>query len=189
MYNTSIVCVSGRAGTGKTTVADYLIDKEYVSVSFATPIKEVISQLFGWDMSILEGTSPEMRVLKETLVHPIFKITPRQAMQKVGAAFRSIREDFWIRTAEIRINDLIQQGKKVVIPDLRFNNEYNLLKSMNARMICLYTQDSDLIKDPKLDVSENEYIDFAHEMIMIKNKKDKTLFDEVEFLITPPKFI
>jgi hypothetical protein len=179
-----IVAITGRAGTGKTTVAEYLIDKGYETVSFATPIKEVTNILLGWSMEILEGTNPENRILKETLKHPTLGMTPRQAMQQIGTVFKNIRDDFWIRIAEEKILSYIKQGKNVVIPDVRFTNEYELLSSLEATIICLYTDEKTYkVKYPELHISENEYIDFVDKIPNIYNKKDESLFEEVNRVI------
>ena len=86
-----IIGVCGFIGSGKNTVAEYLVEKhKFVPVSFAHVLKDACASLFGWDREMLEGKTEESRVQREQvdefwaerLQIPCF--TPRYALQYIG---------------------------------------------------------------------------------------------------------
>lgn len=51
-----IIGVCGLIGSGKDTIADYLVNiHEFRRDSFAATLKDVVSAVFGWDRDMLEG--------------------------------------------------------------------------------------------------------------------------------------
>jgi len=52
-----ILGVTGLIGSGKDTIADYLVTTHgFKRVSFAASLKDAVSTVFGWDREMLEGT-------------------------------------------------------------------------------------------------------------------------------------
>ena len=77
-----IVGLLGLAGSGKGTVADYMVNEfGYEKQSFASPIKDITSTLFGWDRALLEGDTKESREFREKQQG---KYIPRDVLQKIG---------------------------------------------------------------------------------------------------------
>ncbi len=61
-----IIAISGLIGSGKDTVADYLVNlHEYRRESFAGNLKDGMSAIFGWDREMLEGRSKSSREWRE----------------------------------------------------------------------------------------------------------------------------
>ena len=57
-----IIGVTGFIGSGKDTIANYLVAKHgFVRDSFAGTLKDAVAQVFGWDRELLEGLTPEAR--------------------------------------------------------------------------------------------------------------------------------
>ena len=57
-----LVGLCGFAGSGKSTVAQYLVREHgYTRISFAAAVKDITAILFQWDRASLEGTTPETR--------------------------------------------------------------------------------------------------------------------------------
>lgn len=121
-----IIGLLGFIGSGKGTAGDILAAKHgFVQDSFARPLKDAVSAMFGWDRQMLEGATAESRAWRE---QPDafwtekfgFPFTPRQALQLMGTeAGRNVfHKDLWVIS-------LIQrnQGHNVVITDVRFKNE------------------------------------------------------------------
>ena len=132
-----IVCC-GLANAGKDQVAKRLISKHnFIKISFASILKDVISVLFNWDRSKLEGDTEDGREWRETVDDwwskklNIPKFTPRWAMQNIGTdLFRKhFNTNIWIYALEKKLEDL--KDKNIVITDCRFENEYNFLKNIN----------------------------------------------------------
>ena len=60
-----IIGVVGFMNSGKGTVGDILNEYGYVSESFARPLKDAVSNIFGWPRSLLEGDTGFSRKWRE----------------------------------------------------------------------------------------------------------------------------
>ena len=57
-----IIGLCGRAGSGKDTIADFLVNEyNFTKLSFGKILKDVVSIIFGWDRKLLEGDTIESR--------------------------------------------------------------------------------------------------------------------------------
>ena len=130
-----ILGVTGLIGSGKDTIADYLVTEHgFKRVSFAASLKDAVSAVFGWDREMLEGTSKQSRAWREEvdewwadrLAMP--ELTPRWVLQYWGTdVFRNhFHTDIWVASVE---NKLRQTKDDIVITDCRFSNEVNAIKS------------------------------------------------------------
>ena len=136
-----IVCC-GFSGSGKDQVAKRLIDKHnFIKISFATILKDILSVLFSWKRDMIEGNTEESRKWRETIDDwwstklNIPNFTPRWAMQNIGTdLFRNhFNQDIWILALEKRLEEL--KDKNIVITDCRFENEYNFLKKITNKFL------------------------------------------------------
>jgi hypothetical protein len=129
-----ILGVTGLIGSGKDTIADYLVTEHgFKRVSFAASLKDAVSAVFGWDREMLEGTSKESRKWREEvdtwwaerLNMP--NLTPRWVLQYMGTdVFRNhFHTDIWVASVE---NKLRQTNDDIIITDCRFSNEVDAIK-------------------------------------------------------------
>lgn len=131
-----LIGICGLINSGKSTIADYLVKKHnYESYSWATPLKDVTSYLFGWDRNMLEGASPEMREIREQpdawWSSRLGKSwSPRYALQYMGTDVMrdKLHQDIWVLIGQ----KTIEGKEKVVISDTRFPNEIAAIKSMGG---------------------------------------------------------
>lgn len=136
-----IVVISGFIGSGKDTVANYLVeDYGFRHESFAKSLKDAVSAVFGWDRILLEGKTDEARAWREQ-VDPwwsnrlgISDLTPRFVLQYWGTEVcrKNYHNDIWIASLEKR---LLDQGGNVVISDCRFPNEIKAVQQMGAKLV------------------------------------------------------
>ena len=136
-----IIAISGLIGSGKDTVADYLVNlHEYRRESFAGNLKDSMSAIFGWDREMLEGRSKSSREWREQ-VDPWWaerlnmpELTPRWILQYVGTDVirANFHNDMWIASLE---NKLRKSEDDIVISDVRFKNEVTMLRNLGA--ICI----------------------------------------------------
>jgi len=123
-----IVAVSGKRGAGKSALARVLIeDYGFVLGSFAKPLKERAKLDFCLSAAQVYGDQKEV-------VDPRYGMTSRDILIKIGQAYRSIDNDFWVN--ELR-KSLETEIRPVVIDDMRFVNEANMLKGMGAMLVRL----------------------------------------------------
>ena len=136
-----IIGVCGFIGSGKDTVADYLVNQhEFRRESFAGTLKDAVAAIFGWDREMLEGKSKEAREWREEvdawwaerLNMPT--LTPRWVLQYWGTevARRGFHNDIWIASLE---NKLRQSRDNIVISDCRFSNEIASIKDAGGKVV------------------------------------------------------
>lgn len=133
-----MVGIVGFIGSGKGTVGDILHrDHNFEVESFAKPLKDAASCIFGWNRELLEGATSESRSWREQpdkFWSEAFgkSFTPREALQLLGT--ESCRDIFH---QDIWVSSLINRCKQrnVVITDVRFKNEVNGLRKHNAILI------------------------------------------------------
>ena len=158
-----IIGVSGRKYNGKDSIADYLVKNHgYIKLSFADQLKKALELLFNFDHDQLYGS-------KKELVDEYWGYSPRYLMQYLGTqVFRdTIDKDFWVKSLE---NNIIKNyhDKKIVISDLRFTNEYNMIKKLGGYVIRVKR---DSISN--LDQHESEsMIDSLYYDFLIENNYD-----------------
>jgi len=134
-----IIGVVGFIGSGKGTVADILVNKkDFTKISFADSLKDATAAIFGWPRALLEGDTDESREFRETKDEWWSKktglhITPRNMLQKLGteAGRDVIHDDLWVLSAERKIG----MYKNVVIPDVRFPNEMDIIQNMGGFIV------------------------------------------------------
>jgi len=132
-----LIALLGVRGSGKSTIANYLVDNyKFTSLSFAEKLKQVVSIAFDINLELLEGNSLESRIYRETQ-NEFWGMTPRQMLETVGTKLfrKGISEDFWIKIVEKKIINLLNNGENVVISDLRFVNEWEMLKKYNVKVV------------------------------------------------------
>jgi hypothetical protein len=136
-----IIGVCGFIGSGKDTIADYLVNThEFRRESFANTLKDAVSSVFGWDRTMLEGRTKEARAWREQ-VDPWWaerlgmpNLTPRWVLQYWGTEVcrRGFHDDIWIASLE---NKLRNSKDHIVISDCRFPNEIKSIKSAGGIVI------------------------------------------------------
>lgn len=138
MKSKKIIGVLGNIGSGKGTLGDILVEEGYMQLSFAGSLKDAVSVIFHWDRGLLEGDTEESRDFREQ--EDLFwsrkigyKVTPRNILQKIGTDV--LRDNFlssiWIDSLERKMYDY----DKIVVTDVRFNNEMEFIKSCNGKLI------------------------------------------------------
>jgi hypothetical protein len=136
-----IIGICGFIGSGKDTVADYLVNfHEFRRESFASTLKDAVASVFGWDRTMLEGRTKEAREWREQ-VDPWWAarldmptLTPRWVLQYWGTEVcrRAFHDDIWIASLE---NKLRNSRDNVVISDCRFPNEIESLKRAGGNIV------------------------------------------------------
>jgi len=135
-----LIGILGRINSGKDTVARELVETYgFRQDSFASTLKDITAQIFGWDRELLSGGSVESRAFREEvdewwaeqLGMPNF--TPRLALQLIGTdVFRNnFHTDIWVLSAMRRY----KEGENVVISDARFPNEVQIIRSLGGHII------------------------------------------------------
>ncbi len=146
----TLIGFTGRAGSGKTTVANRVKERLRVQhkmhrscvvevAKFAAPIR---------DMLRVVGVHKGDELCEEP--HPLF----RSAAQFLGSWFREADADFWVNTM---LNDLAGRETPtiVLLDDVRFDNEAETC-DLVVRLTCT-TRDGGLTPEQFLHESEREW--------------------------------
>lgn len=136
-----IIGFVGLIGAGKDTAADYLVNfYGFRRDSFANTLKDAVSNVFGWDRTLLEGRTKEAREWREQ-VDPwwadrlgIPKLTPRWILQYWGTDVcrKAFHDDIWIASLE---NKMRKTKDNIVISDVRFPNEITAIHNAGGIVI------------------------------------------------------
>ncbi len=135
-----IIGICGLIGSGKDSVADILVqEKNFKKISFADKLKDGVATVFGWDRSMLEGKTSNSRDWREEKddfwsAELGKDISPRLVLQLFGT--ECMRQGFydgiWVSLVKKHIIDNPKQN--FVIPDVRFPNEANMIKSIHGEV-------------------------------------------------------
>lgn len=140
----TLIAISGFMGSGKDTVADYLIKNyNFKKESLAFSLKDATSYIFNWPRDLLEGNTAESRIWRETPDEwwserlEIENFTPRLALQLLGTeVFRnSFHTNIWVYSLESRLRDI---ESNIVITDCRFPNEISMIKSLGGKVVMVH---------------------------------------------------
>jgi len=136
-----IVGICGFIGSGKDTVADYLMNvHEFRRDSFASTLKDAVSLVFGWDRTLIEGRTKQSREWREQVDSwwaerlNIPHLTPRWILQYWGTDIlrNHFHDDLWIASLE---NKLRNSQDNVVVSDCRFPNEIRGIRQSGGFVI------------------------------------------------------
>lgn len=136
-----IVGITGLIGSGKDTIADYLVNHyNFKRMSYAGVLKDAVAAVFHWDREMLEGSTKESRAWREQVDEwwanrlDIPHLSPRWVLQFWGTDLcrKHFHDDIWIASIEYKLNNIKDH---IVISDCRFPNELASLKSVGATTI------------------------------------------------------
>ena len=153
-----IIGVCGLIGSGKDTIADYLVNiHEFRRDSFAATLKDAVAAVFGWNRDMLEGRTRSSREWREQpdawwSARLGRDITPRWVLQWWGTEVcrRGFHDDIWIASLE---NKLRASRDDVVISDCRFPNEIAAIRAQGGHVIRVQRG-----ADPEWFVAARQYL-------------------------------
>lgn len=176
-----IIGVSGVAGAGKDTVAEFLRPHEFVRVALADPIKRIAVEVYALTIEQCWGDQKEVLDTR-------YNRTPRHIMQWIGTQMgREIYSNTWVEYLLRVVNRLLNdehytylytgpeglhdrqpkeyRGGKctlpamwagVVVSDVRFQNEIDGLRAAGAKLIRVKRPGAGLKGGAAQHVSETE---------------------------------
>jgi hypothetical protein len=183
-----LVGLTGLKGSGKDTVADYLVKHHgYEKVSFAALLKESVASLFDIQREYIEEwkndphVSVAIRITELDQTPPLsitaIEMSFREFLQRYGTeAHREVfGQDFWVEQAFMSFPFTVRDN--LVFPDVRFDNEAIAIIVRDGLVFSVERPGSDLEDQHASEQGINpEWIaDFLH------NDGDfENLYDQIE---------
>lgn len=133
-----IIGICGLKNSGKDTIGDIICkhDDSFVKMSFADTLKDITAILMGWDRELLQGSTIESREWREKAddywSDKFGKmITPRIILQELGTNVlrNQFLQSIWVDSLQKK---LMEMDKNVVITDVRFPNEIDMIKELGG---------------------------------------------------------
>jgi hypothetical protein len=121
--NDIIIGITGRRGSGKDSAAniflkEFLTTHHVIKMGFADSVKDDICEIFGI-------TREKLEVIKNNTI-------VRHLLQWYGTDFTRKKDpNYWVKEIEYRISKLekLEVPYFIIIPDVRFQNELDWIKS------------------------------------------------------------
>lgn len=135
-----IIAFIGRSRHGKDTAADILeLKYNFIRRAFATILKEICRLLFDFSEDQLYGKSKD-------LIDERWNFSPRKTFQFIGTDLirkymyklnPDIGEKFWVIRLEMYLRKIQRENpeQNIVIPDVRFQNEADMIKNSGGYLI------------------------------------------------------
>jgi hypothetical protein len=159
---------SPEARSGKGTVARVLVDEfGYTERQFSAPIKAawtgLLESIGCGDLvaATLEGP------LKETALPRVGGLSFRKFAEHIGDGLRGDNPDLWIKIISEQLGVDAFAGRRVVLSDLRYPNEFTLIKTVGGSCVRVeradgYTRGFKQPSEGRLDNHDFDYTLKAH---------------------------
>ena len=182
-----IIGLGYQARAGKDTVAAHLVNNySFIQESFAYPLKEHIGrQICGFNDKQLYGA------WKET-IDPEWGMTPRQMLQLIGtdALRKVVHDSFWVIPMKRKLKEHIRNERHVVISDVRFMNEINLIKEIGGKVVKVVRHNPDKISGFEKHSSETELENFSDwDYVLENNGTLEELYMKADIMMKQPIYL
>ena len=155
MENFGLIGLSGKAGVGKSTIAEHICcETDGLRLSFADALRAECAELYDIDIDASHTAAGKAAMCS----HPALPapMTVREVMVWHGARRRREDPEYWVRRLLDQIFDLAPgEYEAVVVDDVRMENELTALLDMGATLIRVQPYPG-YVADPRIagDISE-----------------------------------
>lgn len=197
-----LIGIIGKKYSGKTTCADYITSKyDFITTSFADPLKQACAALFMLDDEQLYGDK------KEIADEKWFDVSPRQIMQFVGTdllrdnmhkLIPDLGSNIFVYRFGLWYHKLRQSDTKinVIISDVRFKNEAYAIRQAGGILVKIIRptvkQHRSLLQklkskfrsnDTSQHISEKELDKIIYDILIINDSDLVNLYEKIDILI------
>lgn len=179
-----LIGLIGRAGAGKSTVAQHLeAEWAFESLAFADPILAMVHALFN--EAGVDGAWAAERALKEQPT-PVLGVSYRRLAQTLGTEWgrELISPELWLRVAAHKVQQARLYGLHAVISDVRFPNEAQWLVEQGGLLVRVIRPDLPPLPPDSASHPSEHYAERlpAHEELL-NGASITTLLDRVDDLV------
>jgi hypothetical protein len=181
----SVIGIMGLKRSGKDTIANLLIKKyDFVRYSFADPLKRATKEIFGFTDDQLWGEEKER-------IDENWGISAREVLQILGTEIlqydihkhtnnlKHIGRNIWVHRFNIWYREEIKKNPNlmVVIPDVRFQHEVDIIKSIGGSMWKVVRPS---LNNVDLHPSETEMEKIVPDLTIINDNTIENLYNKIE---------
>lgn len=182
-----VIGFAGRMRNGKTQSALYLVDKyDYVKLSCAGALKKLCANLLNidldrlnqmkndnepihiqpdetWAITIANTIGVEQNIIMQDLKDVVFKDV-RDILQYVGTdIIRKHKENWHVDILRSEIASLLEQGYNVVIDDVRFTNECDMIKEFGGEVYFVSRRGYNIVSTHESEnILNDDMFDYDH---------------------------
>ena len=192
MQKQFIIAICGLKRSGKDTVANYLATKipNVIHCKIAQPLKDMCENLFNF-------TASQMETDDKDVIDTKWGITPRDALKFVGTEMMQykiqellpdIGRSFWVKQLvdKIKKNQSNEENKTVIISDLRFIHEYDMIKRefKDSQVVIVKIQKNEKLQPNQPNktnhCSELEWQLIKHNILLDNNGTIQDLYKQID---------
>jgi dephospho-CoA kinase len=158
-----VIALTGPKGAGKDTVGQFIKSKyrSVITTAFADPIRKVVEDIFQLPSELRPDSYDKFK--RTNLMYDLpgigmEAVSGRRVVREIGMLMRSYNENQFTQYAE----DVFRANPDSlhVITDMRFANEYEVLKRYNAKFIKIDRPDYDYDGHVTEKGFPDSYVDF-----------------------------
>ena len=155
-------------GAGKSTAAEYVSDtaKDAEIYSFADPVYSVVEELLTRHLNVQSVL--KLAFDKAYSIAEAGGASLRDFLIAFGQAGRSVHPDLWVNVMK---NKLARSNEIAVIDDLRFPNEYAMLKDKGAKIVRIINPEREIVKTETEGLLEG--FEFDYELVNYKRSLEE----------------
>lgn len=127
----NLIGLVGKAGSGKDTLADEIAVDGWEKVAFADSLKHLCMDYLGLSYEDAYTQEGKMRF------NDVWGMTNRAILQKVGteAMRNGFDNDVWVKILKIKVKKMLDEGRKVIVTDCRFDNECQMIEDLGGIVV------------------------------------------------------
>lgn len=207
-----LIGLAGSAGTGKDTVADYLVAQYgFTKFSFSDALYREVSEAFGVPVEELQDREKKERphqkltpddckdvgfykIMLEHGIHPLQAASPRWVLQRWGTEYRRAQDpDYWLKQAALWVQAWLdvtaddgQYHAGLVNTSVRFPNEQAWINEMDGAVWHVRRPDRGHYASQLDYVSEQELPVGEHDRVIWNTGTVEQLNTAVSLLLQAP---
>lgn len=167
VYNIALI---GKARSGKDTAASHLVStRAYTRIAFADPLKEMalsIDPLIPTAYGVHARLGALVRDVGWEYAKDVYPEV-RRTLQAIGQTQREFDENYWVNVAARKIAGAERWNLPVVVTDVRYQNEADMLRARGFRMVRIIRPFAETRKGPEAQhTSENELNDYPTDAVI-----------------------